>query len=83
MDFTFLAMMVLLTTPRVPRVVVLPIWIDNCGRGQPISMRDCRRGTISLAQMKRLESLASAAEDMMNLMICEIVRTGPLCEGTG
>ena len=38
---------------------------------------------MALVQMKRPESLASAAEDMTFLMIWEIVRTGPLIEGTG
>ena len=33
--------------------------------------------------MKRLESLASAAEDMTFLMILTILRTVPLREGTG
>ena len=48
----FFGMMVLLATPRA---VVLSVWIGNCGCGQPISMRNCRRGIISLAQMKRPE----------------------------
>ena len=38
---------------------------------------------MALAQMKRPESLASAAEDMMFLIIWDILRTGPLREGTG
>ena len=53
------------------------------GCGQPISMRLFLRGIMALAQMKRPESSASAAEDMMFLMIWAIVRTGPLREGTG
>ena len=40
------------------------------------------RGIMDLAQMKRTESLASAAEDMPFLSIWAIVRTGPLREGT-
>ena len=38
---------------------------------------------MALAQMKRPESSASAAEDMTFLIIWEMVRTGPLREGTG
>ena len=38
---------------------------------------------MALAQMKRPESSASAAEDMLVLMIWAFVRTGPLREGTG
>ena len=37
---------------------------------------------MTLAQMKRPDSLSSAAEDMTFLMIWEIVRTGLLREGT-
>ena len=38
---------------------------------------------MALAQMKRPESSASAAEDVTFLVICAMVRTGPLMEGTG
>ena len=38
---------------------------------------------MDLAHMKRPESSASAAKDMTFLMIWDIVRTGPLREGTG
>ena len=38
---------------------------------------------MALAQMKRPESSASAAQDMTFLMIWAIVRTGPLIEVTG
>ena len=38
---------------------------------------------MALEQMKRPDRLASAAEDMMFLMIWAIVRTGPFREGTG
>ena len=62
---------------------MLSVWIGDCCCDQPISMRDCCRGMISLAQMKRPESLALAAEDMTNLMIYKMVRTGPLCTETG
>ena len=46
-------------------------------------MRVFLRGIMDLAQMKRPESLASAAEDMTFLIIWDIVRTGLLREGTG
>ena len=75
MDFIFLAMMVFLA---MPRAVVLSVWMGDWGCGHPISMRDWRRGTISLAEMKRVASSDSAAEDVMNLMICAMVRMGPL-----
>ena len=38
---------------------------------------------MALAQMKRPESSASAANDMTFFIIWAIVRTGPLMEGTG
>ena len=37
---------------------------------------------MALAQIKRPDSLASAAKDMTFLIIWDIVRTGPLIEGT-
>ena len=40
------------------------------------------RGIMALAQMKRPESSASAAEDMTFLIIWAILRTGLLIEGT-
>ena len=45
-------------------------------------MRLFQRGTMALAQMKRPESSASAAEDMTFFIIWEMVRTVPLREGT-
>ena len=53
------------------------------GCGQPISRTVFFRGIMALAQMKKPESSALAAEDMTFLMIWAIVRTGPLIEGTG
>ena len=75
MDFIFWEMMLLLA---MPRAVVLSVWMGDWGCGHPILMRDWRRGTISLVQMKRVASLDSAAEDVMNLMICAMVSMGPL-----
>ena len=45
---------------------------------EPFLMRVFLRGIMALAQMKRPESLASAAEDMTFLMIWVIFSTGPL-----
>ena len=42
-----------------------------------------RRGIMALAQMRRPKSSASAAEDMTFFIIWEMVKTGPLREGTG
>ena len=73
--FHFFVMMVLLARPSA---VVLSVWMGDWGCSHPISMRDWRSGTISLAQMKRVVSSDSAAEDVMNLMICVRVMMGPL-----
>ena len=53
-------------------------WIGILGYGQTILMRFWWRGTIYLAHMKRHACSATAAEDMTNLMVYVIVRTGPL-----
>ena len=53
------------------------------GCGHPISVRACRSGTIYLATVKRPASSASEADDMTFLMICEMLRTGPLWRGIG
>ena len=46
-------------------------------------MRVFLRGIMALAQIKRPESSASAAEEMTFFIIWDIVRTGPLREVTG
>ena len=46
-------------------------------------MRVFLRGIMALAQMNRPESSDSAAKDMTFFIIWEILRTGPLREGTG
>ena len=46
--------------------------------GQAISIIVWQRGAIYLAQMKRPTSSTSETEDITNLMICEIARTGTL-----
>ena len=66
--------MVLFTTHAY---VELSLWIGVGGCGQNFSIRVYQMGTISLAEMKRPPSLASAAEDITNIMICAIVRMGP------
>ena len=79
-DFVFRGMMVALDTPTA---VELSHWMGDLGCGHPISVRDWRSGTMALAQMKRLASSDSAAEDMTFLMICATVRTGPFYVGAG
>ena len=79
-DFVFLGMMVALDNPTA---VELSHWMVDLGFGHPISVRDWRSWTMALAQMKRPASSASAAEDMTFLMICAMVRTGPLYVGAG
>ena len=74
----FLGMMVALDTPTA---VELSHWMGDLGCGHPISVKDWCSGTMALAQMKRPASSASDAEDMMFLMICAKVRTGPLYVG--
>ena len=73
--------MVLLLTPTA---VELLFWIGDFGCGQPISMSDWRMGmgTIALAQMKNPATSALVAKDMIDLMFCVIVSTGPLKSGT-
>ena len=57
--------------------------MGNRGCSQPISTRVLRMGTMFLAQMKRLESSDSVAEEVTNLMICAMVKIEPLTWGTG
>ena len=73
-------MMFLLTTPAA---VELSAWTGDVGCFQTISNNVWRMGTISLAVMYSAPSSASAAEDMTNLMIWEIVRIGPFHSGFG
>ena len=72
-------MMVLLTTPSA---VVLSVWMGVTGCFHPISVNVRRIGTSSFAVTQRAPSSASAADDMTNLMICAIVRTGPFHFGS-
>ena len=74
-DFVLRGMMVLLATPTA---IELSHWMGDLVCGHPIYVRDWLSGTIALAQMKRPARSASAAEDMTFLIICAMVRTGPL-----
>ena len=58
-------------------------WMGVLVRGQSISMRVWQRRIISLAQTKRPACSDSVAEELTNLMIFAIGRTGPLMLGTG
>ena len=78
MDLVLRGMMVLLVTPTA---VELLHWTGVLGCGHPILMSACRSGTIYLVMVKRPDSLASEVDDMTFLIICAIVRTGPLWRG--
>ena len=80
MDLLFRWMMVLLMTPAA---VELSVWIGDGGCFQPISINVWRMRTIYLDVMYSAPSSASAAEDMTNLMIWEILRIGPFHSGVG
>ena len=71
----FRGMMVLLVTTTD---VELSHWMGVLGFGHPISMIAWRSGMIYSAMVKRPSSSASDAYDRTFLMICAIVRTGPL-----
>ena len=75
MDLVLRGIMVSLVTPTA---VELSYWMGVLGCGHPISMSAWLSGTIYLAIMKRPSSSASEADDMTFLIICAIVRTGPL-----
>ena len=75
MDLVLRWIMVSLVTPTD---VELLHWMGVLDCGHPISMSAWRSGTIFLAMVKRPDSLSSEADDMMLLIICAIVRTGPL-----
>ena len=78
MDLVLHGMMVLLVTPTD---VELSHWMGVLSCGHTILMRACCRGTISLAMVTRPASSASEADDMTFLIICVMVRTGPLWRG--
>ena len=51
------------------------------GCGHPISIRACFGGTIYFAMVNNPDSSSLEADDMTFLMICVMVRTGPLWGG--
>ena len=67
MDFSLLLAMFLLTTPKA---VVLLVCTGVGGCLCPIILSACRDWIASLQLTKRAPSLASAAEDITDLMIC-------------
>ena len=80
MDFRCLLAMFLVATPWA---VVLSVCIGVGGCLCPISLRECRSGMASLHLMKISPSSASAADDITDLMIWEMVITAPLLSGMG
>ena len=78
MDFSRLLEIFLLTTPKA---VVLSVCAGVGGCLCPMILSACRAGIASLQLMKWDPSLASAAEDITDLMIWETVRTAPLFDG--
>ena len=80
MDLRCLCTMVLLVTPTE---VELSVWVGVLVWGNPISIRNCQMGIITLSMMKKLESSDSAAEDMKNLLIWIMVSMYQLSQVTG
>ena len=80
MDLVFRGMMVSLVTTTD---VELLHWMGVLGFGHPILMIAWRSGIIYLEMVKRPSSSALDAYDRIFLMICAIVRTGPLWRGIG
>ena len=75
MDFSHFLEMLLVTTPCA---VVFSVCIGVDGCVCPISSRAWRAGIDYLQLMKSTPSPASAADDMTDLMILDIVTTAPL-----
>ena len=78
MDLRHLLAMLLVTTPST---VVLTVWSGVGGYLFPITYRVWRSVIASRLLMKRDPRSASAGEDMISLMICEMVMTAPLFWG--
>ena len=72
-----LTMVSLVTPTAVELSHSIVVW----GCGHPIFMSAWRSETIYLAMVKRPDSSASEADDMTFLIICAVVRTGPLRMG--
>ena len=80
MGFMRQGTMALFTTPTV---VELSVWMGEGVRRHPISMSVWHKLIISFAVMNSAPRSDSAAEDMTNLMMVVMVRTGPLNLGLG
>ena len=78
-DLSCLLAMLLVKTPIA---VVLSVCIGVGGCLWPIVSNAWRAGIASIQLMKRDPNSASAAEDMTDFMICEMVRTDLLFGGT-
>ena len=80
MDFVCLGIIVLL-------VILAAVELSACmvylGWFKLITMRVFGIGTISLYMIKSAANSASAVEDMTNLIIWDMVSTGPLKHGIG
>ena len=64
-----------------PFAVELSVCVGVGGCGCPISVSMFMRWTASFALMKIPTSSASAAEDMTDFMICDMLRMAPLFGG--
>ena len=80
MDLVLCGVMVLLVTPTA---LELLHWMRVLGCGHHILMSAWRSGTISFAVVKRPARSDLEADEIMFLIICVIVRTGPLWRGIG
>ena len=77
-DLSFLLAMLFETTPSA---VVLSVCIGVGGCLCPISSRVCCAGIASRQLMESASSSASAAEDMIVLITCDVVSKEPLFGG--
>ena len=66
-----------------PTAIELSVWIGVWGYGHPISMSVWRSGIIFFAVINSAAISASAVDAITFLIICEIVKTGPLIFGLG
>jgi hypothetical protein len=79
MSIAFNFFMTLLFT--TPSAVVLSVCMGVGGCLCPKYSSVCQAGMASLQLMSRAPISASAADEMINLMICKIVRSAPLLLG--
>ena len=66
-----------------PTAVKLSVWMGVLGCVHPISIHVLRSGTIFLAVMYHGSISASADDAITVLIICAIIKTGPLSFGFG